>query len=474
MLSLRRISTSIFQAATVLLLMKVPAAVVAQEVPREAKPLPELQQHFVDLAFGMFIHYNIPTYMEDDWADPDASPAIFNPKKLNTDQWAAAAKSANMSYGCLTTKHHSGFAIWDTKTTPYNVMNSPLKKDVVREYVNSFRKAGLGVMLYYSILDTHHKLRQGHITPAHIQFVKDQLTELLTNYGKIEALIIDGWDAPWSRISYDTVPFEEIYRLIKTLQPECLVMDLNSAKYPGDFLFYSDIKSYEQNAGQHISKENNKLPAMSCLPLQANWFWKSSFPQTPVKDADKLVNDNLVPFNSAYCNFMLNVAPNRDGLIDENALVALKRMGELYKRPAHLPKVPLATAPIISSNLAKKCAVNGSWSNDMWLMDFAVDDDYGTNWLSHPSVKQPWLEFDLGSENAFNTVVITENSPNVSAYSIEYFSGGKWYPLLNGSQRERIKVNRFDRVWGSKIRFNMKDFRKAPEIAEFGVYNERR
>ncbi len=89
-------------------------------------------------------------------------------------------------------------------------------------------------------------------------------------------------------------------------------------------------------------------------------------------------------------------------------------------------------------------------------------------------MKQPWLEFDLGSEKAFNTIVITENSSNVSAYSIEYYSGGKWYPLLNGSQRERIKVNRFDRVWGSKIRFNMKDFRKAPEIAEFGVYNERR
>jgi alpha-L-fucosidase len=143
-------------------------------------PLYDLQQQFVDLGFGMFIHYNIPTYMEDDWADPDAAPEIFNPKKLNTDQWAKAARSANMTYGCLTTKHHSGFAIWDTKTTPYNVMNSPLKRDVVKEFVNSFRKQGLKVMLYFSILDTHHKLRPGQITPAHIKMVKDQLTELLT------------------------------------------------------------------------------------------------------------------------------------------------------------------------------------------------------------------------------------------------------------------------------------------------------
>ncbi len=80
--------------------------------------LPSLQQAFVDLRFGMFIHFNIPTYMNQDWADPEASPSLFSPTKLDCNQWAQAAKSANMSYGCLTTKHHSGFSIWDTKTTP--------------------------------------------------------------------------------------------------------------------------------------------------------------------------------------------------------------------------------------------------------------------------------------------------------------------------------------------------------------------
>src|SRR5680860_950139 len=126
-----------------------------------------------------------------------------------------SAKSAKMTYGVLTTKHHSGFCIWDTKTTDYSVMNSPYKKDVVKQYVDSFRKEGLNVSLYYSILDTHHEIRPGKITPDKIQMIKDQITELLTNYGKVDALIIDGWDAPWSRISYDDVPFEDIYRLVK-------------------------------------------------------------------------------------------------------------------------------------------------------------------------------------------------------------------------------------------------------------------
>src|SRR6201990_953990 len=212
----------------------------------QQKPLYQLQQQFVDLRFGMFIHFNIPTFMDQDWADPDASPALFNPVKLDCNQWARAAKSAHMSYGCLTTKHHSGFCIWDTKTTDYNVMQSPLKRDVVREYVDAFRAQGLKTCLYYSILDTHHKLRPGFITKQHIDMIKAQLTELLTNYGEITAPIIDGWDAPWSRISYDDVPFEDLYRLIKSLQPNCVVMDLNSAKYPPEALFYTDIKSYEQ------------------------------------------------------------------------------------------------------------------------------------------------------------------------------------------------------------------------------------
>ena len=242
----------------------------------------ELRQHFIDLKFGMFIHFGIGTYMDNDWPDPDAPVKLFNPSKLDCGQWAHVAKSAKMRYGCLTTKHHNGFCLWDTKTTDYNSLNAPIGRDVVKEYVDAFRKEGLKVMLYYSILDIHHQIRPGLITRDDVRMIKRQLTELLSNYGEITAVIIDGWDAPWSRISYEDVPFNEIYSLIKRLQPNCLVMDLNAAKYPAEGLFYTDIKSYEQGAGQHIEKDSNRLPALSCLPLQANWFWKTSFPKTPV------------------------------------------------------------------------------------------------------------------------------------------------------------------------------------------------
>ena len=442
---------------------------------QQKSDLHQLQQQFVDLRFGMFIHFNIPTFMDDDWADPEASPAIFHPKKLDCNQWAAAAKSANMSYGCLTTKHHSGFAIWDTKTTDYNVMNSPLKRDVVKEYAQAFRAKGLKVMLYYSILDTHHKIRPGQITQADIKMIKAQLTELLTNYGDITALIIDGWDAPWSRISYDDVPFEEIYGLIKRLQPNCLVMDLNAAKYPAEALFYTDIKSYEQGAGQHISTGSNQLPALSCLPINSAWFWKADFPAIPVKEADKLVNDNIVPFNKAWCNFILNVAPNRDGLIDNNVVAALKKIGQQWKNEGPVAALPAFAAPIISSNIAKFQPANSSWSTDMNIMDFANDDNFRSTWQSNRSVKQPWFEVEFHKEQGFNMITIVEDKPRIKKYRLEYNEDGVWKPLpAESDDAGRVKIHRFARVWGNKVRILIDEFSETPEIAEFGVYNEQR
>jgi len=446
----------------------------AAQTKGNIRSLRELQQEFVDLKFGMFIHFNIPTFMNQDWADPDAMPTIFNPKKLDCNQWAEAAKSAKMSYGCLTTKHHSGFCIWDTKTTDYNVMNSPLKRDVVKEYVDAFRKQGLKTMLYYSILDTHHKLRPGNIREAHIEMIKGQLTELLTNYGEITAIIIDGWDAPWSRISYEDVPFEEIYRLIKRLQPNCLVMDLNAAKYPAEALFYTDIKSYEQNAGQHISSESNHLPALSCLPIQSSWFWKSSFSTDQLKKADFLVNDNIIPFNKAYCNFILNVAPNNDGLIDNNALDVLKTIGKIWSDEYVNAKLPDFDAPIISTNIAKHKPSNSSWSDDMWIMDFGNDDNFNYSWKSNPTVKVPWYEVDLQKAEPFNMITIVDSKSSIKRYRLLYESNGEWKTLFSGENQRKIKIHRFDRLWGNKVKIIIDESTDPVEIAEFGVYNEQR
>lgn len=454
------------------ILLAAQLLVVSAFAQTPKQPLGQLQQSFVDLKFGMFIHFNIPTYFNQDWPDPEASPSAFNPTKLDADQWAKAAKSANMTYGCLTTKHHSGFCIWDTKSTDYNVMHSPYKKDVVRQFVNAFRANGLKVMLYYSILDTHHKLRPNEIKPSHIEMVKKQLTELLTNYGQIEAIIIDGWDAPWSRISYDDVPFEQIYKLVKSLQPNCILMDLNGAKYPKDGLYYTDIKTYEMGAGQRMSKDINQMPSLACLPLQSSWFWKTDFLSTPVKEPAKLVEETLIPLNKANCNFILNVAPNRDGLFDDNAIAALKEIGKLWHSDGSKADFKPTGAPIMASNLAKHQPANSSWSDDMNIMDFANDDDFGSSWQSNPEVKNPWYEVDFRTPQAFNEVVIFEHKANIKRYKLEYFANNKWNTLFDGEKLERVKQHRFAPVKAEKVRMQIGSFDTPPSIAEFGVYNE--
>ncbi len=129
-------------------------------------------------------------------------------------------------------------------------------------------------------------------------------------------------------------------------------MDLNAAKYPAEGMYYTDIKSYEQGAGQHISKETNKLPALSCLPINTSWFWKKDFPTNPVRDPMEIVNGNIIPLNNAFCNFILNVAPNTDGLIDNNALAALKTIGTKWKHAGPLRQPPRCGR---ASDIIKPC-----------------------------------------------------------------------------------------------------------------------
>lgn len=442
--------------------------------------LAEAQQKFLDLRFGMFIHYNIPTYSKHDWADPQLSPSFFDPKHLDCNQWADVAKSANMQYGCLTTKHHSGFCIWNTKTTDYNVMNSPLQRDVVKEYVDAFRKNNLRIMLYYSILDTHHDIRPGWIKEEHVQFVKSQITELLTNYGEIDALVIDGWEAWWSRISYDEIPFDEIYKLVKSLQPNCLISEHNADKYPASALFYTDIKHYEQNAGQFISKKTNQLPAQAGIPINKNWFWKEHFPNSPVKFAEFVVKENLVPLNEARCNFILNVAPNRDGRIDDNVVAEFKKIGQLWQYPGKAEKLGKYESPIIFSNLAKHKPMSSSWSFDTHISDLASDDDFTTDWIPYENVEQSYLELDLTQETDVNAIGFVEttypdnSTTKVGEYAISYYSQGQWHALdIQMKNSSLTRLYRFPTIKMEKVKYIFNNCQPQIGISEVLVYNEK-
>ncbi len=145
------------------------------------------QQRWMELKFGMFVHFGINTYCDTEWSDGTLDPSRFKPTQLDTDQWCRVAKAAGMNYIVLVTKHHDGFCLWPTGQTAYSVSATPFKRDVLGQAVESARRHGLKVGFYYSLRDRHEP---SHDTDewAYVEFMKRQFHELLTGYGDIVEL----------------------------------------------------------------------------------------------------------------------------------------------------------------------------------------------------------------------------------------------------------------------------------------------
>lgn len=445
---------------------------------RHGRPLLELQQRFLDLRFGMFVHFNMATFQDREWGDPTSPATLFHPTDLDTDQWAAAAKSANMTWGCLTTRHHDGFCLWPTATQAASVAQTSHKIDVVRAYADSFRKAGLRVALYYSILSLRDDIRHFNITRKKIQLVKDQLSELFTHYGEIDALIIDGWNAPWSRITYEEMPFAEIYGHIKSMQPDCLVSDLNASQFPSGGLYYSDLKAFEQNAGQKVPQESD-LPAFSCVTITDQWFWKQADVTGHLKPTATVVDEWLVPLNRRHCSLILNAPPDRRGQLAPNVVSRLAEIGKAWKHPGPAEKIGEHVV-ITTTNLATGKPIHASAYPDTVGPDQANDGDFRSSWNPGDDVRSGWLEVDLGKPQSFNVVSLVEpvgrwedyKESRIASYKFEGWIDGNWKPLANGSDPSAVRILRIPRVSAARVRVTIEGRRDSPNIADFGVYDE--
>ncbi len=207
-----------------------------------------LQRDFINLRLGTFIHWNSAAVQFHanpdiiDWefdlengGEPRRYPfpeSDWAPRAPDCDRWAQIAKSAGCRFAVLTTKHHEGFALWPSEFGNHSVAQATVRTDIVAEFLRTFRAAGLQAGLYFSVLDLTAGIGRRSFPPAQRELVLGQITELLTNYGEIPYLIIDGWNAPWGGPSYRELPFEEVDALVKRLQPNCLLMNIG---YVGAF-----------------------------------------------------------------------------------------------------------------------------------------------------------------------------------------------------------------------------------------------
>lgn len=252
-----------------------------------------LQKEFVNLRFGTFIHFGSATVQFHDGRTVDweydcensgqprrylFSPGQWNPDAVDCQQWAAAAKAADCRFAALTAKHHEGFALWPTDWSDHCVKNAPNSTDVVVEFLKAFRNAGIAAGLYFSILDLTAGIGRRFCTPGQKELIKGQITELLTRYGPIPFLITDGWAAPWGGPGYEALPFAELDSLVKSLQPDCLLMNIGcSGSLDG-----TDIPFFENAAGQEMEK-TFAGPGVSCNKLTESWFWRRGDDSAAVK-----------------------------------------------------------------------------------------------------------------------------------------------------------------------------------------------
>ena len=445
---------------------------------RRAIPLLDLQQRFVDLSFGMFLHFNMATFQDREWGDPTSSPDLFHPTALDTDQWASAARSAKMTWGCLTTRHHDGFCIWPTQTRGASVRQTSHQIDVVRAYVHSFRTAGLRVGLYYSILSLRDDIRHFNITPDKVQLVKDQLAELFTHYGDIDILITDGWNAPWSRINYEEMPFREIYEHVKSMQPNCLITDLNASQFPSDGLYYSDIKAFEQNAGQKVPQQSD-VPALSCVTLTDQWFWKQRDDNGRLKPTATVVDEWLVPLNARHCNVILNAPPTREGRLAPNVVDRLEEIGRAWSHPAPAEKI-IEHVVITTPNLATAKPIHASSYPEANGPDEANDGNLESSWHPEEGLTSGWLEVDLLKQRSINVVSLVEpvgrwddyKQSRIKRYHFECWEGSRWISLVQGATPLPTVIHRIPRVTTQRIRLSFESSHDTPHIAEIGVYDE--
>lgn len=445
---------------------------------RTLKPLVQLQQEFVDLRFGMFNHFNLATFQDREWGDPNEPPSVFHPTALDTDQWARTAKAAGMTWGCLTPKHHDGFCLWATATPVASIKDNAGGVDIVRSYVDSFRRQGLKVAFHFSILDLRNDIRHFNVTRDKVQLIKRQLTELLTHYGEIIMLMFDGWDAPWSRITYEEVPFHEIYALVKQLQPNCLVADLNASQYPSSGLYYSDIKGFEQNAGQKVPGES-ALPALACVTLTDGWFWKSVDATRPLKSVTQVVDEWLVPENKLHVNVILNAPPTREGLLAPNVVRRLEEIGRAWRHGG--PTTPIDRNVVITTpNLATGQHIATNDSPDTVGPDQANDGSFSSSFNLPESARTGWIEVTLDRDRAFNTLVLVEPvgrwkdyaESRIGGYRFECWSGGRWVELASGKVPARVQIHEIPRRSARRIRLVIDARHDTPHVTEIGIYNE--
>ncbi len=464
-------------------LLIITAACHHEFSPTPFGPVPsERQLLWNEIKFYGFFHFGMNTFTNKDWGLGDESPEAFNPTALDCRQWVRVCKDAGMKGVILVVKHHDGFCIWPSAYTEHSVKNSPWKNgkgDVVKELSEACKEYGLKFGFYLSPWDRNHK---DYGKPEYVEYFKNQLRELLTNYGEIFEVWFDGANGGngYYGGAYETRSIDSTYydwpntlEIVRKLQPDAVVFSLDggdvrwignetgwadqtnwSLLSPGSANF-KDITRGQENGTKWMASEVD-------VSIRPNWFYHG-FEDNRVKSLSRLLNIyyNSIGKNSAL---NLNLTVDKRGLINEKDIEQLMKLSNAIKAD-------------FSFNLCKNSKIittNVRGNSKRFRASNVNDGDENTYWAADDSITSASMIIDFNKPTKFNRFLVQEYialGQRVQAFSLEAFNESRWREIASETTIGDKRILRLPDITASKIKFSIKKSKACPLISNIEIYD---
>lgn len=444
------------------------------------------------MEFYGFLHFTVNTFTDKEWGYGDESEQVFNPTAFKADQIVRIAKGAGMKGLILTCKHHDGFCLWPSKFTEHSVKNSHWKGgkgDVVKEVSRACHRHGLKFGVYLSPWDRNHG---DYARPAYITYYRNQLRELLTNYGEVFCVWFDGangGDGYYggaretrridNRTYYD---WPNTWQIVRKFMPLAVMFSDagpdfrwvgNEAGVAGDPCWATlDMSKPDRYPGGTSAGLNSGerpgsawLPAECDVSIRPGWFYHAS-EDSQVKTPAQLLDIYYKSVGRGAC-LNLNLPPDRRGLIHKNDIASLRDFRRLLD----------ATFARNLAKGAKPCASNTRGNARRYAPHRALDGDRYTYWCTDDGITTPELVIELRKPATFNVVDLREYLPlgqRVEAFALDQWHQDQWRQFATGTSIGNRRLIRGDYVTTDKVRLRITQAPVCPAIAEIGLYAEPR
>ena len=467
--------------------MLTPTLLTATPPPTPYLPLPsERQITWQNLELISFLHFTTNTFTDKEWGYGDESPTIFNPTGFDANQIVSTLKQAGFEGMIVTAKHHDGFCLWPSKFTEHSVKNSPWKNgrgDVIRELAEACRRHGVRLGIYLSPWDRHHA---DYGKPAYIEYFKNQLRELMTEYGPVFEFWMDnanGGDGYYGgaretrHIDRSTYyPWKEIYALIHQLQPNAVIWGEsapgsevrwigNEGGQAGDPCWVTVNPAQWINHGElnrGIRTGRFWMPGETNTSIRPGWFYHPS-EDSRVKSPARLMR---LYFESVGrgTNLLLNVPPNRQGVIDPADVASLREWTALRNDTFATDLARNATAS----------SAQGRGGDPRYAPTQVLDNQRDTYWASDDTVLTPELELTFPAPITFNVVRLREYLPlgqRVDAFALDAWLDGRWQEFASAQAigAQRLLSSRY--ITTERIRLRITKAAACPAISEIGIFS---